>query len=122
MGAPADPPIRSGNVRLMEEASEPSVRDDLYEPGRGVWPLRLAKRQRWGSMAAAPALAIVGMVARKIKWPIRRLSAPHLPGSLVFPFRSGRPDLNRGPLVPQTSALTRLRHAPSIVHFIATRD
>src|SRR5207244_12460210 len=26
---------------------------------------------------------------------------------------SGRPDLNRGPLVPQTSALTRLRHAPS---------
>src|SRR5581483_3839473 len=25
---------------------------------------------------------------------------------------SGRPDLNRGPLVPQTSALTRLRHAP----------
>jgi hypothetical protein len=27
-------------------------------------------------------------------------------------FQSGRPDLNRGPLVPQTSALTRLRHAP----------
>ena len=27
-------------------------------------------------------------------------------------FQSGRPDLNRGPLVPQTSALTRLRYAP----------
>jgi len=27
---------------------------------------------------------------------------------------SGRRDLNSGPLVPQTSALTRLRHAPSI--------
>jgi hypothetical protein len=27
-------------------------------------------------------------------------------------FRSGRRDLNSGPLVPQTSALTRLRHAP----------
>ena len=27
-------------------------------------------------------------------------------------LQSGRPDLNRGPLVPQTSALTRLRHAP----------
>src|SRR5204862_2183742 len=26
---------------------------------------------------------------------------------------SGRRDLNSGPLVPQTSALTRLRHAPS---------
>jgi hypothetical protein len=25
---------------------------------------------------------------------------------------SGRPDLNRGPPVPQTGALTRLRHAP----------
>ncbi len=28
------------------------------------------------------------------------------------PFLSGRRDLNSGPLVPQTSALTRLRHAP----------
>src|SRR5579862_3119650 len=28
------------------------------------------------------------------------------------PFESGRRDLNSGPLVPQTSALTRLRHAP----------
>ena len=28
-------------------------------------------------------------------------------------FESGRRDLNSGPLVPQTSALTRLRHAPS---------
>ena len=27
-------------------------------------------------------------------------------------FQSGCPDLNRGPLVPQTSALTRLRHTP----------
>ena len=30
--------------------------------------------------------------------------------------RSGRRDLNSGPLVPQTSALTRLRHAPSGSH------
>src|SRR5256886_4000105 len=27
--------------------------------------------------------------------------------------KSGRPDLNRGPSVPQTDALTRLRHAPN---------
>jgi ribosomal protein S18 acetylase RimI-like enzyme len=31
-------------------------------------------------------------------------------------FSSGRPDSNRGPLVPQTSALTRLRHAPWLSH------
>ena len=30
--------------------------------------------------------------------------------------QSGRRDLNSGPLVPQTSALTRLRHAPSTSH------
>jgi hypothetical protein len=29
-------------------------------------------------------------------------------------FQSGRRDLNSGPLVPQTSALTRLRHAPRL--------
>jgi hypothetical protein len=28
---------------------------------------------------------------------------------------SGRPDLNRRPLVPQTSALTKLRHVPTEV-------
>ena len=31
-------------------------------------------------------------------------------------FRSGRRDSNSGPLVPQTSALTRLRHAPPPGH------
>jgi hypothetical protein len=50
-------------------------------------------------------------------WPLREPK-----GRLSGTFRkSGRPDLNRGPLVPQTSALTRLRHAPSDLHFIATR-
>src|SRR3954454_25325241 len=35
-------------------------------------------------------------------------------GADLRPFlKSGCPDLNRGPLVPQTSALTRLRHTPS---------
>ena len=33
-------------------------------------------------------------------------------------FLSGRRDLNSGPLVPQTSALTRLRHAPRREHRI----
>jgi hypothetical protein len=33
-----------------------------------------------------------------------------------FP-QSGRPDLNRGPPVPQTGALTRLRHAPYPAEF-----
>ena len=44
------------------------------------------------------------------------LLVPGAEGSEATPraarFQSGRPDLNRGPLVPQTSALTRLRHAP----------
>src|SRR4026209_272203 len=31
-------------------------------------------------------------------------------------FQSGRRDSNSGPLVPQTSALTRLRHAPRPPH------
>ena len=30
--------------------------------------------------------------------------------------------MNSGPLVPQTSALTRLRHAPSGSHFSSPRD
>src|SRR5439155_27185108 len=34
---------------------------------------------------------------------------------------SGRPALNRGPLVPQTSALTRLRPAPSTLNFSPDR-
>jgi hypothetical protein len=40
---------------------------------------------------------------------VERTKAPLRRGFLL----SGRPDLNRGPLVPQTSALTRLRHAPN---------
>ena len=34
------------------------------------------------------------------------------PAKLKTFRQSGCPDLNRGPLVPQTSALTRLRHTP----------
>ena|SRR6476469_9204573 len=33
-------------------------------------------------------------------------------GERVPQSQSGRPDSNRRPLVPQTNALTRLRHAP----------
>jgi hypothetical protein len=36
----------------------------------------------------------------------------HFWATRIFEFESGRRDLNSGPLVPQTSALTRLRHAP----------
>ncbi len=47
----------------------------------------------------------------------RRLTCPQTPKRRKGPVRrafsaSGRRDLNSGPLVPQTSALTRLRHAP----------
>jgi hypothetical protein len=56
VATPARPPIRLGKVRPTGEAAEAQPADDLCEPGPGVWPLRLAKRQCGGErMAAAPA-------------------------------------------------------------------
>jgi len=56
VATPARPPIRVGKVRPTGEAAEAQPADDLCEPGPGVWPLRLAKRQCGGErMAAAPA-------------------------------------------------------------------
>jgi hypothetical protein len=44
---------------------------------------------------------------------IRTKTTPNTENALMQGvFSSGRRDLNSGPLVPQTSALTRLRHAP----------
>src|SRR4029077_16505728 len=45
-----------GKVRPKGEAADAEPADDLCEPGPGVWPLRLAERQRGGErMTAAPA-------------------------------------------------------------------
>jgi hypothetical protein len=41
---------------------------------------------------------------------------PHSLGKKPANRQSGRRDSNSGPLVPQTSALTRLRHAPRLRH------
>jgi hypothetical protein len=61
----------------------------------------------------APLLLAVWAASgeRRLRWteaPERR--KPRTNGAFL---QSGRRDLNSGPLVPQTSALTRLRHAPS---------
>jgi len=51
------PTLKSlGKVRPKGEAADAEPADDLCEPGPGVWPLRLAERQRGGErMTAAPA-------------------------------------------------------------------
>ena len=56
----------------------------------------------------------VGLVLGRFSGGSRRAGqgAMQTPRDLLF--ESGRRDLNSGPLVPQTSALTRLRHAPSV--------
>jgi hypothetical protein len=41
-----------------------------------------------------------------------RSQAPQNPEALTWSFWSGCPDLNRGPLRPERSALTKLRHSP----------
>ena len=41
-------------------------------------------------------------------------SDPSDPEALTRGFESGCPDLNRGPLRPERSALTKLRHSPSV--------
>ena len=51
-----DPPIRSGNVTPTGEAAELGEHDALCEPGPGIWPLRLAKCQRWGEDGRSPGL------------------------------------------------------------------
>jgi Phage integrase family len=69
-------------------------------------PSRSRSPRRPACIALAFRRVAVGAVYRK------KRKAPHLRG-----FRlSGRRDLNSGPLVPQTSALTRLRHAPRRAH------
>ena len=47
--------------------------------------------------------------------PLRTTTETKSPGLRGF-LQSGRRDSNSGPLVPQTSALTRLRHAPRPSH------
>jgi len=72
------PPKRSGISRRTGDVAEASDRDDLCEPGRGAWPLRLAKRWRSvGREAAAPALhesfGVVNPAARDGAWRIPRI-------------------------------------------------
>jgi hypothetical protein len=62
-------PVRPPNVwagsDLRGKRLKPSRGDDLCEPGPGVWPLRLVKRQRWGT--AAPAHTHCWQATRQVQ-------------------------------------------------------
>ena len=102
------PPKRSGRPDLRGGAAELSVHDYLLKPGPGVSVCRMAPSALGRGCRRPGFTLIVGRVTRQNQ------------GQPTLLRQSGRPDLNRGPLVPQTSALTRLRHAPSTVDGIAT--
>ena len=102
------PPKRWGRPDLRGGAAELSVHDYLLKPGPGVSVCRMAPSALGRGCRRPGFTRIVGRVTRQNQ------------GQPTLLRQSGRPDLNRGPLVPQTSALTRLRHAPSIVDGIAT--
>jgi len=71
-----DPPIRSGNVTPTGEAAELGEHDALCEPGPGIWPLRLAKCQRWGEDGRSPGFRTFLQLRRdKIKRSIKDLLA-----------------------------------------------
>jgi hypothetical protein len=79
-------PQTFGQTRPTGGAVKLSRQDDLCEPGRGAWPLRLAKRRRSaGREAGAPALLIVGRRQTRIK----RLNDPFGPDCAVFSGCSG---------------------------------
>ena len=103
-----------------------------------IWPLSAAQLVQVGRAVPRTrpndleikVLGTAGERTRVLVTDSDRGSAPHFPLAYCQPrlapaaFRwrcppisrgflsSGRRDLNSGPLVPQTSALTRLRHAP----------
>src|SRR5919202_2096403 len=81
-------------------------------------------RRRFGGAFSPPSRTRRCASARRAPaWRTPQLSMRSLSprGRLLPVVESGRPDLNRGPLVPQTSALTRLRHAPSGPQFTVGR-
>src|SRR5205085_7689398 len=47
-------PKRSGNLRPPGKRLSRAVAMIFCEPGPGVWPLQLAKRQRWGEDGRSP--------------------------------------------------------------------
>jgi hypothetical protein len=73
-------------------------------PGRADLPHLIPSKTGPVSTTAPAALPSLGRASYKEE-------APHNGA-----FLSGRRDSNSGPLVPQTSALTRLRHAPRPGH------
>jgi hypothetical protein len=91
------PPKRAGNVTPTGEAAELTCREDLVKPGPGVWPLRLAKRQRWGEDGRSPGFSTFlplrrDKIKRSIKRPAPTLERPSVSRRLVS-YGSARSDL-----------------------------
>ena len=88
------PPIRSGNVTPTGEAAELGEHDALCEPGPGIWPLRLAKCQRWGEDGRSPGFRTFLPLGRdKFKRPV---SPPELRGREYPAANSHQSRLHRG--------------------------
>ena len=83
--------------------------DMLFSVGR-AHDIELAERINRG-LGVRLTVSIRASYARALRRAIRKRKSP-----AIRAFPSGRRDSNSGPLVPQTSALTRLRHAPRPRH------
>ena len=100
---------------LLGSRLSPSSLDSV--PAAAAGGARLAGRSRARAVTAPNSLVPAARVTISLPNPSVRDETLNPPGTrnrrISGGFlQSGRPDLNRGPLVPQTSALTRLRHAP----------
>ena len=103
-------PLREGPHAARQGAQGPDESLPLNgsQPPAPVAPVdENASRLDRGQRVASHRGASFGFAERRSS-PVDDVKGP-LCGPFVW---SGRPDSNRGPLVPQTSALTRLRHAP----------
>ena len=88
------------------EAAELGAHDDLCEPGPGIWPLLLAKCQRWEEDGRSPGFRTFcpapDKIKRSIKRPASDARAPFCSGRSASGARAGspatRPSIGREPL------------------------
>jgi hypothetical protein len=119
----------AGRSRRRVPTTERDARHLRHPPHRRRHPARVDQQSRWGTPARrSPSATTSGgwNGARRRSWPASTRNVPVFDQSprtgrsrkgpqTRLDTQSGRPDSNRRPLVPQTSALTRLRHAPRLL-------
>ena len=115
------------SAHLEQAGLSPAERDALVFTDEAGGPLRYSNWRRRVWLPAAKEAECEGagfhdlrrlnattlVVAPFPRHRLRRSQAPQNPEALTRDFGSGCPDLNRGPLRPERSALTKLRHSPS---------